>query len=109
MDSLHNGPVSTFAALADPTRLRIVELLTATDELPAGKIAESFPSMTRAAVSRHLRTLEDAGLLSVRARAQQRLYRLDPGPLAELDRWLDRYRALWTTKIGALKAHLEER
>jgi DNA-binding transcriptional ArsR family regulator len=99
--------VQAFAALADPTRQQIVELLSSTPELPAGKIAESFPSMTRAAVSRHLRTLEDAGLLSVRASAQQRLYRLNPEPLVELDAWLDRYRAMWTRKVEALRTHLE--
>jgi len=101
--------VKAFAALADPTRQQIVELLASTPELPAGKIAESFPSMTRAAVSRHLRTLEDSGLLAVRTRAQQRLYRLNPEPLDELDRWLERYRGMWTRKIGALKDRLESR
>ena len=100
--------MKAFAALADPTRLQIVELLSATAELPAGRIAESFPSMTRAAVSRHLRLLEDAGLLSVRASAQQRLYRLNPEPLAELDDWLDRYRGMWTRKVAALKQHVED-
>lgn len=99
--------MKAFAALADPTRQQIVELLAGTDELPAGKIAQSFPSMTRAAVSRHLRTLEDSGLLTVRTRAQQRLYRLNPEPLDELDRWLERYRGMWTRKIGSLKAHVE--
>jgi DNA-binding transcriptional ArsR family regulator len=64
--------------------------------------------MTRAAVSRHLRTLEDAGLLTVRSNAQQRLYRLNPEPLAELDEWLDRYRELWTRKVSSLVRHLEE-
>ena len=101
--------MQTFAALADPTRLQIVELLSESDELPAGRIAESFPSLTRAAVSRHLRLLEDAGLVSVRPSAQQRLYRLNPEPLTELDEWLDRYRGMWTRKVAALKQHLEER
>jgi DNA-binding transcriptional ArsR family regulator len=100
--------VETFAALADPTRRQIVELLSSAGELPAGRIAESFPSMTRAAVSRHLRLLEDAGLLAVRPAAQQRLYRVDPAPLAELDDWLDRYRPMWTRSVASLKRHLEE-
>ena len=98
----------TFTALADPTRQRIVEILSITQELPAGRVAESFPAMTRAAVSRHLRILEDAGLLAVRSNAQQRLYRLNPEPLAELDAWLDRYRGLWTRKVNSLVEHLEE-
>jgi DNA-binding transcriptional ArsR family regulator len=99
---------TAFAALADPTRQQIVELLASTPELAAGRIAESFPTVTRAAVSRHLRLLEDAGLLSVRAQAQQRLYRLNPEPLAELDAWLDRYRGMWDRKVAALVRHLQE-
>jgi len=98
----------TFTALADPTRRRIVEILSLTQELPAGRVAEAFPAMTRAAVSRHLRILEDAGLLAVRSNAQQRLYRLNPEPLAELDAWLERYRGLWTRNLNSLVEHLEE-
>ena len=52
--------------------------------------------------------LEDAGLVTVRSNAQQRLYRLNPEPLAELDEWLDRYRGLWTRKVSLLVKHLEE-
>lgn len=97
-----------FASLSDPTRQQIVELLSSTAELPAGRIAESFPSMTRAAVSRHLRVLEDAGPPAVRASAQQRLYRLNPEPLDELDAWLDRFRGTRTRKVAPLEQHLEE-
>ena len=98
---MHNGEVTPFAALADPTRVRIVELLAEHGELPAGKIAERF-DMTRAGVSRHLRLLEDAGLLTVREEAQRRLYRLDPRPLDEIDAWLDRYRGMWQAKLASL-------
>jgi DNA-binding transcriptional ArsR family regulator len=91
-----------FAALADPTRVRIVELLADGGELPAGKIAEHF-DMTRAGVSRHLRLLEDAGFLVVREEAQRRLYRLDPTPLGEIDAWVGRYRRMWESKLDALQ------
>jgi DNA-binding transcriptional ArsR family regulator len=96
-----------FSGLADPTRLRIIELLAEHDELPAGRIAEHF-SMTRAGVSRHLRSLEDAGYLLVRLEAQRRLYRLNPEPFAEIDRWLARYRQFWGAKFTALRTHLED-
>ena len=99
--------MTTFAGLADPTRLRIVELLAEHGELPAGKIAEHF-EMTRAAVSRHLRTLEDAGFLAVREEAQRRVYRLDPAPFVEMDEWLGRYRRFWGAKFSSLRAHMEE-
>ena len=98
---------STFAGLADPTRFRLVELLAEHGELPAGKLAEHF-DMTRAGVSRHLRTLEDAHLVLVRQDAQRRVYRLNPEPFAEIDAWLGRYRRIWGGKFTALRRHLEE-
>jgi DNA-binding transcriptional ArsR family regulator len=81
-----------FAALADPTRRRIVEMLAAR-ELPAGEIARRF-DMTAPAVSQHLKLLRDAGIVQVRRDAQRRIYALDPGGLAELDAWLARFRRL---------------
>ena len=100
--------MNLFEGLADPTRLRVVELLAEHGELPAGQIAEHF-DVTRAAVSRHLRTLEDAGFVTVRVDAQRRLYRLNPEPFAELDAWLGRYRRIWGAKFASLRRHLEER
>jgi DNA-binding transcriptional ArsR family regulator len=99
--------VTPFAGLADPTRLRIVELLAEHGELAAGRIAEHFDGMTRAAVSRHLRTLEDGGFVVVRGEAQRRLYRLDPTPFVELDVWLAKYRSFWGAKFKTLRSHTE--
>ena len=99
--------MTVFAGLADPTRLRIVELLAEHDELAAGEIATHF-AMTRAGVSRHLRSLEDAGFVLVRLDAQRRLYRLNPEPFAEIDRWLGTYRKLWGGRFRSLRRHLEE-
>ena len=79
-------------ALADPVRREIVELLAA-GEMGAGEIAERFP-VTRPAISRHLRVLREAGLVTSEVRAQRRVYRLERAPLAELDTWLDRFRPL---------------
>ena|SRR5947209_16752006 len=104
--SLRSGAMTVFLGLADPTRLRIVELLAEHGELSAGKVAEHF-DMTRAAVSRHLRTLEDAGFVVVRGEAQRRLYRLNPTPFVEMDQWLNRYRRLWGAKVASLREHLE--
>jgi DNA-binding transcriptional ArsR family regulator len=84
--------VLALAALADPVRREIVELLAA-GEAGAGEIAERFP-VSRPAVSRHLRVLREAGLVTSEVRAQRRVYRLDRAPLAELDAWLDRFRPL---------------
>lgn len=92
------------ATLADPTRRQIVELLTG-GERPAGELASHF-AMSRPAVSRHLRLLREAGLVSVRTQAQQRIYRLEPAPLAELDAWLAPYRRLWAHRLDALDTEL---
>ena len=98
--------MNVFEGLADPTRRRVLELLADHDELAAGEIAEHF-NMTRAGVSRHLRTLEDAGFVEVRVDAQRRLYRLNPEPFAELDVWLSRYRRVWGSKFASLRRHVE--
>ncbi len=93
-----------FAALGDPTRRRIIEML-ATRELPAGEIARRF-DMTAPAVSQHLRLLRDAGLIHVRRDAQRRIYALDPSGLAELDAWLARFRRFWSGRFDALEQQL---
>ena len=99
--------MNPLAALADPTRRRIVELL-AERELSAGKIASQFPT-ARPGVSRHLRVLREHGLVRARAEGQRRLYSLDPRPLEELDAWLDHYRGFWTNRLAALDTELKRR
>jgi DNA-binding transcriptional ArsR family regulator len=79
-------------ALADPVRRAIVERL-ADGEVGAGEIAAAFP-ISRPAISRHLRVLREAGLVTSRVAGQQRIYALDRRPLAELDAWLERFRPL---------------
>jgi DNA-binding transcriptional ArsR family regulator len=96
-----------FEALADPTRLRMVELL-AERERPAGELAEAF-TVSRPAVSRHLRVLREAGLVRWRGEAQRRIYALDPLPLAELDDWLASYRRFWSGALDRLEEHLDRK
>jgi DNA-binding transcriptional ArsR family regulator len=79
-----------FAALADPTRRRVIELL-ADGERTAGEIADRF-TVSRPAISRHLRVLRECGLVSYREDAQRRVYTLDTTPLTGVDGWLLRYR-----------------
>ncbi len=96
--------MNALEALADPTRRRIVELL-GEREHSAGEIASHFAT-SRPGISRHLRVLRDAGLVTVREEAQRRLYSLDPAPLAELDDWLSRYRRYWTNRLDALDTEI---
>ena len=92
--------MDALAALADPTRRELVELLAA-GELAAGELADRFP-VSRPAVSRHLRVLRQAGLVRARVDGKRRLYALDPLPLRELDDWLEPYRDLWAQRLDAL-------
>lgn len=96
--------MDALAALADPVRRELVELL-ARGEVAAGELAERFP-VSRPAVSRHLRVLRAAGLVTVRAEGKRRLYALDPRPLRELDDWLETYRDLWASRLDALDTEI---
>ena len=101
---------ATFAALADPTRRQVVELLRS-DALRASVIADRL-RVSRAALSRHLRYLERSGLVSVETPgedARGRLYRLDPERLVALRAWLDQAEAFWSEQLGAFKAHAERK
>jgi DNA-binding transcriptional ArsR family regulator len=87
-------------ALADESRRTVLETL-ASGPATAGDLAELLP-IARPGVSRHLRVLREAGLVEVRQEAQRRVYSLRPEPLAEVDEWLARYRALWEHRLDAL-------
>lgn len=87
-------------ALADESRRTVLEAL-AGGPATAGELAALLP-IARPGVSRHLRVLREAGLVEVRPEAQRRIYALRPEPLAEVDAWLGRYRALWQQRLDAL-------
>jgi DNA-binding transcriptional ArsR family regulator len=87
-------------ALADKSRRTVLEALTS-GPATAGELAALLP-IARPGVSRHLRVLREAGLVEVRQQAQRRVYSLRLEPLAEVDEWLGRYRALWEQRLDAL-------
>jgi DNA-binding transcriptional ArsR family regulator len=96
----------TFAALADPTRRAILARL-ATGEASVTELAEPF-AMSQPAISKHLKVLERAGLISRGRDAQRRPRRLDAAPLAEATMWLERYRQFWEARYQRLDALLDE-
>jgi DNA-binding transcriptional ArsR family regulator len=98
--------VLAFAALADPTRRQIVELLTQR-ELPAGEIALRF-DVSPPAISQHLKVLREAGLVSVRAEAQRRIYGIDRTGFAELEQWLADVKRFWEPKLDELQSQLQK-
>lgn len=97
--------METFAALADPTRRQIVEMLAA-GELPAGDIARRF-EMSAPAVSQHLKALKSARLVRVRVDAQRRIYSLDPAGIEGVQSWLTNIRRFWGPKLDALERELQ--
>ena len=97
---------ATFAALADPTRRAILARL-ASGEASVRELAKPF-SMSQPAISKHLKVLERAGLISRGRDAQRRPRRLEAKPLAEATEWLERYRELWEGNYQRLDALLEE-
>jgi DNA-binding transcriptional ArsR family regulator len=98
--------VATYEAIADPTRRTLLRLV-AERERTAGELASAF-TISRPAVSRHLRVLREAGLVRVRPRSRERVYALDPRPLEEIDRWLATLRAYWEPRLEALERHLDD-
>lgn len=92
--------IDTFAALTEPNRFRIIELLRAGPR-SVNDIGERL-RLKQPLVSKHLRVLKVAGLVEVHPRAQQRLYALRGRPLRQLHDWLERYRQLWDTRFEAL-------
>ena len=97
---------ATFAALADPTRRAILARL-ATGEASVRELAEPF-TMSQAAISKHLKVLERAGLISHGRDAQRRPRKLEAAPLAEANEWLERYRQFWEETYGRLDLLLDE-
>ena len=92
-------------AIVEPTRRRILDAVR-TEERSVTELVERL-GMSQPGVSRHLRILRDAGLVTVRSDAQRRLYALRSEPLRELDDWLEPYRTEWSTRLDALSRHLE--
>jgi DNA-binding transcriptional ArsR family regulator len=97
---------ATFAALADPTRRAILARL-ASGDASVTEIAKPF-RMSQPAISKHLRVLEQAGLISRGRDAQRRPRRLEAKPLAEATGWLEHYRQFWEGRLQRLDALLDE-
>ena len=97
---------ATFAALADPTRRAILARL-ASGEASVAELAGPF-AMSQPAISKHLKVLERAGLISRSQDAQRRPRRLEAKPLAEATEWLEKYRQFWEASFQRLDALLDE-
>ena len=97
--------MNCFAAVADPTRRRIVELLAA-QPLSSGEIAARF-DITASAISQHLKVLRNAKLVRATVAAQHRIYELDAGGVEEMDAWIQQIRRFWSVRLDALELALK--
>ena len=102
----HDPLSATFSALADPTRRAILARL-ALGETSVTELAEPF-EMSMPAVSKHLKVLERAGLITRGREAQWRPCRIEPQALKNVDEWLERYREFWEASLDRLGEYLDE-
>lgn len=91
----------TFAALSDPTRLSVVEELMQRGELPAGDLV-NHAGMTAPAVSRHLKVLREAGVITQRAVGTRRMYRVAPEAMKAISDWTISHRSFWEASLNRL-------
>jgi len=97
--------MTVFEVLADPGRREILRLLL-DGERSVGSLVTDL-SLAQPNVSKHLKVLRQAGFVEVRPNARERLYRLQPNPLQELDAWVGPFRTTWANRLGALETHLD--
>jgi DNA-binding transcriptional ArsR family regulator len=98
--------MTAYAALAEPSRRQILDLLRDGERSVKELVARL--NLSQPGVSKHLRVLREAGLVQVRPEGRRRWYGLRAQPLAEVDQWLEPYRSHWTGRLDALERHLEE-
>jgi DNA-binding transcriptional ArsR family regulator len=96
----------TLVALAEPNRLRIVEMLRKGPS-SVNEIAERL-ELSQPLVSKHLRVLREAGIVQVRAAAQQRVYELRPEPFEQLETWVGSFRRLWEHRLDSLDDYVQQ-
>ncbi len=98
--------MTAYAAVAEPHRRQILDLLRGGERSVGDLVARL--GLSQPGVSKHLKVLRDAGLVAVRPAGKQRWYGLRAQPLAEVDEWLEPYRAYWSGRLDELERHLEE-
>ena len=98
--------MTPFDVLAEPTRRRILDLLRA-EERSVGSLVDDL-AMSQPAVSKHLRVLRESRLVTEQKVGRERLYALNPAPLAKAAAWLEGYRAFWQRNLDGLKRYLED-
>lgn len=104
--TVQDADADTFTAIAHPKRRQLLEFL-AQEAQSVNQLAGHF-EISRPAISQHLKILLDAGLVSEQRQGRERIYKIQPEPLREIDEWLAMYRHLWTARFDRLEAYLQE-
>ena len=97
--------LDTFTVIAEPTRRRILDELRSS-ECSVGELVTAL-AVSQPTVSKHLKVLRDAGLVTCRTAAQQRMYRVEAAPLRSVHGWLEPYARMWTQHLDLLERHLD--
>jgi DNA-binding transcriptional ArsR family regulator len=105
--SRSNASADVFRAIADPTRRAILEHLRSGPS-PVKSLAAEF-AQSRPAISKHLRILHEANIVSEQRFGRERIYRIEPAKLREVDEWIGGYRSMWQDNLNRLKTYLEEK
>lgn len=98
--------MNTFEAVAEPNRRRLLDALRGGPRTVSTLV--EVIGLSQPAVSKHLRLLREAGLVTVRPDGQRRWYEVNAAPLADLDAWLEPYRQLWSDRLNRLERHLDD-
>ncbi|MBW8011898.1 MAG: winged helix-turn-helix transcriptional regulator [Chloroflexi bacterium] len=99
--------ISTYRAIADPTRRVILDILMQDGPLRAGDLAGRIPEISRPAVSKHMRVLRNSALVVQVSQGRERWYHLDAKPLNDVYSWLEHYETFWKDKLENLKQIVE--
>lgn len=102
-----NADADVFQAIAHPIRRKVLDLL-AQGEAPVNRLAAEF-KVSLPAFSQQLKVLKEAGLVLEERRGRQRVYRLSPEALKEVEEWVANYKLFWVAKLGALGQHLRKK
>lgn len=100
--------VDIFSIVADPTRRAMLDVLIEHNHT-VSDFVNTFPTISQPAVSKHLKVLRENGLVSVKVKAQQRIYSLKPNALLELDDWISKYKIFWSENLDALERYLSKK
>lgn len=95
-----------FQAIADPTRRQVLKLLSEKD-MPISEISRQFP-VSRTAIVKHLQVLSEARLVTAKKTGREKIFSLQPEPLAEVQEWISYYEQFWHNKLSVLKHLIEE-